>query len=68
MTLTGYDLERLTPAGPVLEHYAGKVETEGPWLILYRAGDENVAELLVPAHAVVSCKPCPGDGRCTDGG
>lgn len=67
--IAGYDVVRLTPAGPITEHYAGKLETDGPWLIAYRVNDETVAELIAPAHAVVSCQPCPGDGRCgTDGG
>lgn len=64
--MIGYDLERLTPGGVIVEHYRGKVVTDGPWLILF-GQVEDQPDAIVPAHAVVSLKPCPGDGRCEHG-
>lgn len=62
MGVIGYDVERLTPRGPVLEHHDGRLETDGPWLAI---GPEGAPSLLVPAHAVIEVKPC--EGRCRNG-
>jgi hypothetical protein len=68
----GYDVTRLTSGGVTVEHHGGKIETDGPWLICYRAAvgsdPADIAELIAPAHAVVSVVPCRGDGRCGDDG
>lgn len=72
MGVIGYDVTRLTPGGVAVEHHGGKIETDGPWLVCYRGAvgsdPADVAELIVPAHAVVSVVPCKGDGRCEGGG
>lgn len=58
--IVGYDVQRLTPAGPVTRHYGGKIETDGVWLIAYAPNGGN-AELIAPAHAIVSAVPCEGE-------
>ena len=65
--MSAYDVVRLDPGGVVTEHYEGKLETDGPWLICYPPGPNTPEPLLVvPAHAVVSVKPC--EGACGRGG
>lgn len=65
--MTAYDLERLTPGGVKVSHHEGKIVTDGPWLVLYAAGEGPDMDLIVPAHAVVGLEPCKG-GRCRGGG
>lgn len=66
--MTAYDLTRLTPAGVQRSHHAGKVEIDGPWLIMHSPGDDGSLDLIVPAHAVVAVEPCTAaQGRCPDG-
>jgi len=65
--VTAYDLERLTPGGVKVTHHTGKVETDGPWLILH-GPTEGSLDLIVPAAAVVALEPCTGTGRCGHGG
>lgn len=60
----GYDLERLTPSGPVTEHHDGAFETDGPWLIL-RGPTPDAPEAIIPAHAVVCLRRC--EGGCQNG-
>lgn len=66
--MIGYDLERMTPGGVKKSHHEGKVETDGPFLIMHSpVGD--VVELLVPAHSLIELTPCRGaEGGCRHGG
>lgn len=59
----GVDITRLDVGGPVTAHYDTKVETDGPWLVVYDAA--GTLELVVPAHAVVVAESCAG--RCDRG-
>lgn len=61
--MNGYDLERLTPGGAKVTHHDGRIETDGPWLML---GEPDAPAGVYPAHAVVSLEPC--EGRCRNGG
>lgn len=62
-----YDLQRLTAAGVVWTHHEGKIETDGPWLILHSPAADAL-ELLCPAHTVTELVPCRGEtGGCRGG-
>lgn len=65
--MPGYDVTRLEPAGVVVTHHHGKIETDGPWLVIYQTGDRAaIADLIAPAHVIVSVTPCdyPGTTSC----
>lgn len=61
--MMGFDLTRLAAGGVKIVHHEGRIETDGPWLIL---GERDAPAGIYPAHAVVSLEPC--DGGCRDGG
>jgi hypothetical protein len=65
--VSAYDVVRMDPGEVVTEHYEGKIETDGPWLICYPPGpNANNPLLVTPAHGVYSVKPCTG--ACGRGG
>lgn len=66
--MPGYHVQRLTPGGPVTEHYEGPLETDGPWLNVWPIDGKKLGGLpmlIAPSHAVIAVKPC--DGTCSDG-
>lgn len=60
--MTALHVRRMTEGGTVSSCHAGRVDTDGPWLIVYAAAEQLAPELIVPAHAVVAVTPC--DGSC----
>ena len=62
--IDGYDLERLTPGGAVIEHvdYGMRLETEPGWLFVREPSGQ--ARLLLPEHAVVEVRGCGGGASC----